>query len=275
MTQAYPAIVKRRDARDLHVDVFPPSGDLAGAGVILLHGGGWMSGHRRDMAEQAGALAAAGFAAISAEYRLSPEVPWPAQLQDVFDIVAWARREAASLQIGSGRIALLGGSAGGHLALMAAAHVDAVVALCAPPELRLPPEKAGPNPIAALLGPAASNAAARDASPIAHVSADLPPICLIGGGQDGLVPPADLLAFADALAQGGVPVDLHIYHGHAHAFDLLPSVAPTVLGEIVLFLKRTIVDPQYYAQESKRLNPFADPEWRPGPPAAALAAGAL
>jgi acetyl esterase/lipase len=263
MGEPIAVLIQRPIGRDLAADVYLPAGDALGAGVILLHGGAWMFGHRSDMAPQAIALAAAGFTAITAEYRLSGEAVWPAQLQDVTDLIAWARRNAETFCFSADRIALLGGSAGGHLALMAAPQVAAVVAVCAPAELHLPPAEAGPNPIAALLGPTASPAAARAASPLTHVSVEFPPICLIGGGRDALVPPAALLALSTALEAAGVAVDLHIYHGQAHAFDLLPSMAATVQAEIALFLQRAVVDPQFYARESETLNPFA----RPGPPA--------
>jgi acetyl esterase/lipase len=234
------------------------------------------------MAPQARALADDGFTCVTAEYRLSGEAQWPAQLQDVLDVVAWAKREAESLGVSPDKIALLGGSAGGHLALMAAPHVAAVVAVCAPPELRLPPAEAGPNPsaeagpnpIAALLGSASSEAAAREASPLTHVSEAFPPTCLIGGGCDTLVPPAAVLTLFAELEAAGVPVDLHIYHGQAHAFDLLPSMIGPVQAEITLFLKRAMVDPTRYARESETLNPFARPGPAPLPIPAPLPVGA-
>jgi acetyl esterase/lipase len=267
MTTAQRLAIRRPGGRDLAVDVFAPGGGLGGGGmgacVVLLHGGAWMFGGPQDMAAQAAALAAEGFTCIAAEYRLSPEATWPAQVQDVQDVIAWVRAQAADLRISPDRIALLGASAGGHLALMAAPQAAAVVAICAPPELRLPPAEAGANPIAALLGPGADAAAAWAASPLAHVSAAFPPVCLVGGGRDTLVPPEALLALYAALHAAGVPVDLHIHHGHAHGFDLLPSMFTPVLAQITLFLKRAMVDPGHYAQESERLNPFA----RPGTPA--------
>jgi acetyl esterase/lipase len=109
----------------------------------------------------------------------------------------------------------------------------------------------------------ADAAAAREASPLAHVSASLPPVCLIGGGRDTLVTPGVLLGFAGALVAAGVAVDLHVYHGHEHAFDVLPSMSAIVQSEICLFLKRAVADPDHYAHESETLNPFA----RPGLPA--------
>ena len=258
--------IERAGGRDLAVDLYPPEGPSLNAAVILLHGGGWAFGHRRDMAPQAREYAGHGFTAIGAEYRLSGEAAWPAQLDDVADILGWVRREAGMLGIDAGKVALHGVSAGGHLALMSAEHADAVVACGAPPALHLPPPGAGPNPIAALLGPAASPAAALAASPVSHVSAGLPPICLIGGGSDKLVPASELVAYFSALQDAGVGVSLHLYHRHHHAFDMLPSMLGPVHEQAVLFLKRAMVDPAYYEQESDTLNPFAR-GLPPGPPA--------
>jgi acetyl esterase/lipase len=249
--------VSRQAARDLAVDVYAPAEPSLLAGVILLHGGGWAFGHRSDLAPQATAYASHGFTAICAEYRLSPEVAWRGQLDDVADLIGWSRRNAEILGIRPDRVALHGVSAGGHLALMSARHADAVVVCGAPPELRLPPPEAGPNPIAGLLGPAASPQTALAASPVSHVSADLPPICLIGGVVDRLVPPGELIAYFTALHEAGVKVSLHLHHDQHHAFDMLPSMIGPVHADAALFLKRAMVDPAHYEHESDTLNPFA------------------
>ena len=64
------------------------------------------------------ALASAGFVALAAEYLFSPEAPWPSQLDDVRDVVRWAKANAATLDIDSSKLALQGYSAGAHLALL-------------------------------------------------------------------------------------------------------------------------------------------------------------
>lgn len=112
------------------------------ATVLLLHGGGWVEGTRRDFASLAPAFARAGVRAVAADYRLAPAHPWPAALEDV----CGALTMIPSLGGDPRRVVAWGHSAGGHLALMAARQpgVDlaGVVALGAPADLRrLSPEE--------------------------------------------------------------------------------------------------------------------------------------
>jgi len=275
-------LVSRAGARDLHVDVYRPDRDGLDAAVILLHGGGWMFGDRKDMADYASALAASGFTAICAEYRLLREAAWPAQIKDVRDVVAWTLRQAPSLGFSSKKVALLGMSAGGQLAFLAAGtathdpfggedypdggRVAAVVSAFAPPELRLPKPGDPPSPVAALLGPEASEASARAASPLSYVTSDFPPTLLLSGTKDAMVPHHAQLALFGALEAAGVPIDLRLYHGHTHEFTRLPSMLGPVMADAALFLKRAMVDPDHYAQENEALNPFAKPGFPPMPP---------
>jgi acetyl esterase/lipase len=276
-------VVPRQSARDLHVDIYRPHDNGLDAAVILLHGGGWMFGDRQDMAEYAKELAASGFVAICAEYRLLGEAAWPAQIKDVRDVVAWVLLKAASLGVSSKKIALLGMSAGGQLAFLAAGaptddpfggedypdggKIAAVVSAFAPPELRLPGPGDPPSPVAALLGPEASEALARAASPISYVAPGFPPTLLISGTKDAMVPHQAQLALFGALEAVGTPSDLRLYHGHTHEFTRLPSMLGPVMADVALFLKRAMVDPDYYAQENASLNPFAKPAFPPMPPA--------
>ncbi|GGC01723.1 hypothetical protein GCM10011494_20340 [Novosphingobium endophyticum] len=113
-------LVAGEGRRNIALDVFRPIEDPNGAAVILLHGGGWARGHRSATYGYARALAAAGFVAIAAEYRLVGEAAFPAQVDDVRDAVRWVLHNAAELGVDPEKIALQGYSAGGHLALMVA-----------------------------------------------------------------------------------------------------------------------------------------------------------
>jgi len=275
-------VVARESARDLHLDLYRPDHDALDAAVILLHGGGWMFGDRKEMAEYASELAASGFTAICAEYRLLREAAWPAQIIDVRDVVAWTLRQAPSLGISRKKIALLGMSAGGQLAFLAAGtpthdpfggadypdggRVAAVVSAFAPPELRLPKPGDPPSPVAALLGSKASEASAKAASPISYITSEFPPTLLLSGTKDAMVPHHAQLALFGALEAAGVATDLRFYHGHTHEFTRLPSMLGPVMADVALFLKRAMVDPDHYAAENETLNPFSKPGFPPLPP---------
>jgi acetyl esterase/lipase len=276
-------VATRSIARPLGVDIYRPAGIALGVAVILLHGGGWMVGDRADMADYATALADHGFVAIAAEYRLLGEAPWPAQIIDVKDVINWAADHADEFGFAADKIAVMGMSAGGHLALLAAGQqgaapvadqphrrgaIAAVISAFAPPELTLPAPGDPPSPVAALLGPTATTQDAHAASPIHHIKPGFPATMLLSGTSDRMVPHQAQIALFEILTAAGVPTDLRLYHGHTHEFTRLPSMLATLTDDIALFLKRAVVDPDYYAAEAVALNPFARPGFVPGPPAA-------
>ena len=94
--------------------------------VVHFHGGGWRMGDRSSLGPVTDAfaltpferLAAAGFAVVSADYRLSSQAVFPAQLEDATAAVAWLRTHAAEYNVDPGRIFAWGDSAGGHLACL-------------------------------------------------------------------------------------------------------------------------------------------------------------
>jgi acetyl esterase/lipase len=286
MTISTPEVVQRATARDLGIDIFWPDDDTKKTAVILLHGGGWMAGHRAETHRYARLLRAQGFLALAAEYRLTGEAPWPTQILDVKDIIRWVRANADWLRIDPGKIVLQGFSAGGHLALLAAATADkpafgsaephpagsaavaAVVALFAPADFTTNAFSVRPPPIAHLLGSRADEDAARAASPLYHVAPGFPPVFLLSGMADPLMPYHAVLQLFEAVTAVGGKADLHLYHDHLHEFAALPSMTAAVQAEIGLFLNRAVVDPEFYRQETLTLNPFARPGGPGGPPPA-------
>ncbi len=263
MELSTPEVVQRATERDLGIDIFWPESDAKRSAVILLHGGGWMGGHRSDTHRYARLLRNHGFLAIAAEYRLTGEAKWPAQILDVMDAIRWVRENADWLRIDPDKIALQGLSAGGHLALLAAATghgnaaVAAVVALFAPTSFTQDVMPVRPPPVASLFGQEGNEEVARAASPLHQVAPGFPPVFLLSGMADPLLPPAQTLEFFNAVVAAGAKADLHFYHGHTHEFAALPSMTEAVQAEIALFLDRAMVDPQFYAEENLRLNPFA------------------
>ena len=104
----------------LQLDVFYPAqpAQKARPAVLLIHGGGWRSGNRsmeRPIAQQ---LAANGFVAITAGYRLSTEALYPAAVHDLKTAIRWLRAHAGQYQIDTNRVAAMGCSAGGQLAAL-------------------------------------------------------------------------------------------------------------------------------------------------------------
>jgi acetyl esterase/lipase len=275
-------VVRRATARDLGIDIFWPDENTTKTAVILLHGGGWMAGHRAETHRYATELRAQGFLALAAEYRLLGEAAWPAQILDVKDIIRWVRANADRLRVDPDKIAVQGFSAGGHLALLAAATGDrpgfgiaephpagsaavaAVVALFAPADFTKDAFLVRPPPVVNLLGPDADEEAARAASPLHQLAPGFPPVFLLSGTADPLMPYPAVLKLFEAVSAVGGKAELHLYHDHIHEFSALPSMTRAVQAEIGLFLNRAVADPKFYREENLALNPFA----RPGGPGA-------
>ena len=84
--------------------------------LIVIHGGGWDSGDRTQLAEWNNHWAAQGFAVAAVSYRLAPRWTWPAQRDDVLAAIAWLKAYADTLGFDPTRLILLGRSAGGQIA---------------------------------------------------------------------------------------------------------------------------------------------------------------
>src|SRR6185503_5206334 len=105
---------------DLHLDIYrPPSGTEKRMATIHIHGGGFTAGSKDTLADRVAPFAALGYVAIPVQYRLAGEAKWPAQIDDVKAAIRWTRANAGMLGINPDRIAIVGYSAGGLLALNA------------------------------------------------------------------------------------------------------------------------------------------------------------
>ena len=110
-------VYKTVGKRALHLDYFQPKNQHRSGWVfILIHGGGWRTGDKGHMHVLSTILANQGYPAFAVEYRLSPEAPFPAGVQDINSVIAWIHENAKELGIKDKGYILLGGSAGAQLA---------------------------------------------------------------------------------------------------------------------------------------------------------------
>jgi len=110
----------RRDGKDLLLDLhLPLDGKARRPVIVFLHGGGWSGGTRTTGPDFSRFFAADGFAMASIEYRLTPDITFPANLEDVRTAIRWLRANAGRYRLDGGLIGLWGTSAGGHLAALA------------------------------------------------------------------------------------------------------------------------------------------------------------
>lgn len=238
--------------------------------VVFLHGGGWRLGSRRSAGpaypatEPFERVARAGVAVASIDYRLSGEAVWPAQLHDAKAAVRWLRSRADELGIDGDRIASWGESAGGHLAELLGLTIDnadlegtvgvregssrvaAVAAWYAPSDIAALDVDNGMEPgdpttrEALLLGaaPAAVLELAAQASPITHVSPAAPPMLLLHGRADRLVPGVQSERLHTALVASGADAQLHLYDGADHMWHGAPDAAADAMHRTIAFLRR-------------------------------------
>jgi len=237
------------DGRPLKLDALAPTHvDGPFLTVLWLHGGGWQSGNKRNAIDGhlLDYLVSSGYLIVSAEYRLSSEATYPAQIHDVKAAIRWLRAESHVLDVDVDRIVVAGFSAGAHLTALAAtpesvpalegncgsagfpSNVCAAIAWAAPTDfLRNPAvEDTALNALIGegdvsgeeklLGGPVRENPdLAQLANPCAFASPDGPPVLVIHGTRDEVVPvsQADLLVDACEAAKTSVSY-LRIRHGN-------------------------------------------------------------
>jgi inosine-uridine nucleoside N-ribohydrolase/acetyl esterase/lipase len=232
---------KAPDGAELKLDyIRPTSGEGPFPLIILLHGGGWRMGDRKDYHQGMPGMAKLGWAAATVQYRFAPKHRYPAQIEDVRMALAFLRAHAKKYDIDADRIAVVGGSAGGHLALMlglspdkdgkTAPGVRAVVSFAGPTDFRswrideggekvlrtvVPGGWAGM--VGDLLGTTDRTAPVMaEASPITHVRKGNPAVLSIQGSADNLVPVQQGQALHQALKRAGVTEKLVVFDGGGH-----------------------------------------------------------
>lgn len=249
------------DGSPLKADVFRPSPDKdRRCAVLLIHGGGWHSGDRRDMARYAPALTARGYTAVAMQYRLLADAPWPAQLEDVMAAIDWMIAHAGSLGIRDDRIVLQGFSAGAHLALMAGGKRDdlaAIVAWFPPTRLALPPCAPSQRDATTLLGAAATTEEADAASPLLLARQSFPPTLLLHGASDWAVDPSASIEMYKALTAAGARAELHLFPGQHHEFSSVSTMIEPLQNEVATFIEREVFDGTTHATAARAENPFA------------------
>lgn len=220
----------------LLADVYKPQRGASMQGplpaVVLIHGGGWRSGDRAQVASLAKRLARRGFVVVNTTYRLVPEAIFPAALQDVQEAVRWTRVNAGALGVDPQRIGTWGYSAGAHLAALlgglspgdryylADASVQAVVAGGTPADLR---KFHGGTLVPNFLGEKwkEDSVVFREASPAAYVTPGDPPVFLYHGTWDTLVPLDQATDYKVALDAAQVPNELYLQRGLGHILAFL------------------------------------------------------
>src|SRR5581483_1713199 len=222
---------------DLHCDIYrPPAGTEKRMALVHFHGGGFARGSKDTLAGQVTPITARGYVSIAAQYRLSGVAKWPAQIEDAKTHIRWVRANASSLGIDPKHIAIVGHSAGGHIALFTAGQADAELAAC----IAFYPQTDVKNIAQALMPAGTDEAAINNASPITHIKAGYPPTVIFHGLSDVTIPPENSQRLLEVLRGAKVASELHTFAGVPHEFDQHPEFAEACAELTDFFLERQV-----------------------------------
>ncbi|MGC8638852.1 MAG: alpha/beta hydrolase fold domain-containing protein [Isosphaeraceae bacterium] len=247
------------------LNVYVPNGAPPPGGwpvIMAIHGGGWRSQDNIDYGTRvASAMVPHGYVVIAPDYVLSaPGRPtWPLNLEDVQAAVRWAKINARVFGINPNEVVAMGESAGANLANLlgtaspsaalgpgVSAAVAAVISFSSPTDLTTlyaESPQAG-KAVAQFLGgpPSAVPASYAAASPVDQVAPGDPPVFLVHGARDPLVPLSQSQELAAALTHAGVPNQLVIIPGGGHNLDFPNRTPQNLVFQILEFLSATWKD---------------------------------
>ena len=231
------------------LDLYRPEQPKPGAPtVVFFYGGAWEFGDKGDYRFVAQALASRGYAVAVPDYRLYPQVRYPAFLEDGAAAVAWLRRNGAAHGLSGGPLALMGHSAGAYIAVMLTvdgrwlnavgtspcAAVAAAVGLSGPYDF-LPLTE--PN-LKEIFGPEDSRP---QTQPVTHVDGRAPPLLLLSGDADTRVRPRNSASLAERVHARGGRAKTVVYQGLGHVQTVAALARPLrwlapVLDDVDRFL---------------------------------------
>lgn len=250
------------EGRKMPLDVFIPGWDSKlHPVVVLIHGGGWISGNKNLTWPMAHQLCKAGYLCLSVEYRMLLEAPYPAALKDIKTAIRWIRSQAETYHVDTSFVAIYGCSAGGQLAALAAStnalriytdpafypevsdHIQALIDLDGvlhflhplSSETNSDPQ----NPTLATRWLGISHLKDRtvwdEASALTHVDRHMPPTLFIGSQYPRfLAGSEEMMAKMDSL---GIYSEIHRVENSPHPFWLFEPWFTPVSEWIVSFLK--------------------------------------
>ena len=245
------AIAYGADPRQ-QLDIYRPAPAIANAPVVVFfYGGSWNNGSKDDYGFVGEALASRGIVVVIADYRLYPQVRYPAFLQDGAQAVAWTYQHIADYGADPTQLYVMGHSSGAYNASMLAldarwlkevglspAIFKGWIGLAGPYDF-LPIENRDVRPV--FFFPDSPP----ESQPINHVSAGAPPSLLIASTDDDLVNPTrNTGGLAQKLRAAGVPVEAFYFDKTSHATLVASLSRPLrwlapVLDRVTAFIQAT------------------------------------
>uniref|UniRef100_UPI004048B3A0 alpha/beta hydrolase fold domain-containing protein n=1 Tax=Mariniflexile sp. TaxID=1979402 RepID=UPI004048B3A0 len=252
-------VYKKIGNRKLKVDVYIPKNKTSKTfpAVLLIHGGGWLTGSKENERVIAQHLAENGYVAISVEYRLGFEAPYPAGIIDIKDAIRWMRKKSKKYRINPDKIAVLGASSGAQMATLigvtpnssiyendtsisdevqAIINVDGIVSF-------IHPEAGEEGTMAAIwLGGSREESWKnwKEASPLEYVNENTPPILFINSAQSRFhAGRDDMIAI---LNKYSIYNEVYTIPDTPHSFWLMHPWFEMTLNHTVNFLNKVLKD---------------------------------
>lgn len=223
-----------KDGMALVYDVFKPTGESNGAGIVYMVSGGWFSRWQppEQRMTQFAPMTEAGYTVFAVHHGSAPRYTVPEAYTDVSRAIRHIRAHADEFGVDPKRLGVTGGSAGGHLSLMIGVNSDAGQADGQDPVMALSNQVAAvvayfpPVDLRAMVGRGGERFPALDfetelaagISPILMVSADDPPTLLLHGDADALVNISHSERMYAVLQEAGVESEFITYEGGDHGF---------------------------------------------------------
>jgi len=234
----YKDIVYRAiDSTELKLDIYHLKDIKESAPLLIfIHGGGWKKGDKHDYLRYLVDFARKGYITATVQYRFVDKVKFPAQILDIKAAVKWLKENADEYHIDNNNIAVIGGSAGGHLSMMTgytsditefnedrltSYNVEAVVNLYGPSDLTTEYAREH-STIKGFIGRSYDEVPEvyAKASPVTYITSDDPPTLIFQGTIDELVPVSQSDNLKKKLKRTGVDVEYHRLEGWPHTMDL-------------------------------------------------------
>lgn len=249
---------KKINGTKLKADVYYPNDKSIHPAVLLIHGGGWLTGSKENERVMAQHLALKGYVAVTASYRLGLEAPYPAAVHDLKDVLRWMRKNAKKYHIDLNKIAVLGASAGGQLATLvgvtpnssiygfdkdisdevqAVVNIDGIVSF-------IHPEASSEGKMASiwLNGSKEDNFKNwKEASPLEYLTEHSPPMLFINSSQPRFHAGRDDMI--TLLNEFDIYNEIYTIKDTPHSFWLMHPWFETTLDDTVNFLNKVLKDP--------------------------------
>lgn len=223
------------DSPQQTMDIYAPNANATGTCILILHGGGFISGDRKRWSGVARYFRDQGFACANADYRLAPQWHFPNQVEDARLMISYLRKHAALYNFRSDRIMVVGCSSGAYLALMLASlrsNDRLGLTVDEPSTDTRPVAIALECPVTTAHGMSkyewfqdfigCSERTAPDlykqACPLSHLSGNLPPTFIIQGTADQTIPVGRVERFYRYLRMKGQNASLIELRGVGHGF---------------------------------------------------------